>query len=63
MIARSRTDSVGSAPNVARDAVCGEYIELGQRDAIQRLPAVLEKNDVVHGLDRIRQRRVLRLVD
>jgi hypothetical protein len=46
--------------------ILGEYIEPGQRDAaetVQRLLAVLDKNDVVHALDRIKQGRVLRLVD
>jgi hypothetical protein len=40
--------------------------EPGQRDAaetVQRLLAVLDKNDVVHALDRIKRGRVLRLVD
>jgi hypothetical protein len=44
----------------------GEYIEPGQRDAtetVQRLLAVLDKNDVVHALDRIKRGRVLRLVE
>jgi hypothetical protein len=46
--------------------ILGEYIEPGQRDAtetVQRLLAVLDKNDVVHALDRIKRGRVLRLVD
>jgi hypothetical protein len=46
--------------------ILGEYIELGQRDAaetVQRLLAVLDKDDVVHALDRIKRGRVLRLVD
>jgi hypothetical protein len=46
--------------------ILGEYIEPGQRDAtrtVERLVAVLDKNDVVHALDRMKRRRVLRLVD
>jgi len=46
--------------------VLGEYIQSGQRDAtrtVERLLAVLDKNDVVHALDRMNRRRVLRLVD
>jgi len=46
--------------------ILGEYIEPGQRDAaetVQRLLAVLDKNDVVHALDRMKRGRVLRLVD
>jgi hypothetical protein len=30
---------------------------------VERLRAVLDKNDVVHTLDRMKQRRVLRLGD
>ena len=46
--------------------ILGEYVEPGQRDAtrtVERLLAVLDKNDVVHALDRTNGRRVLRLVD
>jgi hypothetical protein len=46
--------------------ILGEYIESGRRDAtetVQRLLAVLDKDDVVHALDRIKRGRVLRLVD
>jgi hypothetical protein len=46
--------------------ILGEYIEPGQHDAaqtLQRLLAVLDKNDVVHALDRMKRRRVLRLVE
>jgi hypothetical protein len=46
--------------------ILGEYIEPGQRDpaqTVQRLLAVLDKNDVVHALDRMKRRRVLRLVE
>jgi len=46
--------------------ILGEYIRSGQRDAtrtVERLLAVLDKNDVVHALDRTNGRRVLRLVD
>jgi hypothetical protein len=46
--------------------ILGEYIEPGQRDAtrtMERLLAVLDRNDVVHALDRIKRRRVIRLVE
>ena len=46
--------------------ILGDYIQSGQRDAtrtVERLLAVLDKNDVVHALDRMNRRRVLRLVD
>jgi hypothetical protein len=46
--------------------ILGEYIEPGQRDAartVQSLLAVLDKNEVVHALDRMKQRRVMRLVE
>jgi len=43
----------------------GEYIEPGPRDAtrtVERLLAVLDRNDVVHALDRVKRRRTIRLV-
>jgi hypothetical protein len=46
--------------------ILGEYIEPGQRNAartVQHLLAVLDRNDVVHALDRMKRRRVMRLVD
>jgi hypothetical protein len=46
--------------------ILGEYIEPGPRDATQTvegLLAVLDNNDVVHALDRMKRRRVLRLVE
>jgi len=46
--------------------ILGEYIRSGQRDGmrtVERLLAVLDKNDVVHALDRTNGRRVLRLLD
>ena len=45
--------------------ILGEYIEPGPRDAtraVERLLAVLDRNDVLHALDRINRRRVIRLV-
>jgi hypothetical protein len=45
--------------------ILGEYIEREPRDAtraVERLLAVLDRNDVVHALDRINRRRVIRLV-
>ena len=46
--------------------ILGEYIEPGPRDAtraVQRLLAVLDRNNVIHALDRIKRRRVIRLVE
>ena len=46
--------------------ILGEYIEPGPRDAtqtVERLLAVLDRNDVVHALDRIKRRKVIRLVE
>jgi hypothetical protein len=46
--------------------ILGEYIEPGQRDAngtVERLLAVLDRNDVVHALGRMKLRRVIRLVE
>jgi hypothetical protein len=44
-----------------------KYIEPGRpRDAartVERLLAVLDRNDVIHALDRIKRRRVIRLVE
>ena len=45
--------------------ILGEYIE-GPRDVtrtVEHLLAVLDRNDVVHALDRIKRRRVLRLAE
>src|SRR5258705_13098849 len=46
--------------------ILGEYIEPGPRDAtrtVERLLAVLDRNDIVHALDRAKRRRVIRLVE
>ena len=46
--------------------ILGEYIELGPRDAprtVYRLFAVLDRDEVVHALDRMKRRRAFRLVD
>ena len=46
--------------------ILGEYIEPGPRDAtrtVERLLAVLDRNDVLHALDRIKRRKVIRLVE
>jgi hypothetical protein len=46
--------------------ILAEYIEPGPRDAtrtVERLMAVLDRNDIVHALDRIKRRRVMRLVE
>jgi hypothetical protein len=45
--------------------ILGEYIE-GLRDVtrtVEHLLAVLDRNDVVHALDRIKRRRVIRLIE
>jgi hypothetical protein len=58
-------DTVIRAVEDAR-RILGEYIEPGPRDArrtVERLLAVLDRDDVVHSLDRIKRRRVLRLVE
>lgn len=46
--------------------ILGEYLEPGARDAtrtVERLLAILDRNDVILALDRMRRRRVLRLVE
>ena len=46
--------------------ILGQYIEPGQRDArrtVESLLAVLDKNEVVHALDRLKRQRVVRLVE
>ncbi len=46
--------------------VLGEYFEPGPRDAtrtVERLLAILDRNDVLLALDRMQRRRVLRLVE
>jgi len=46
--------------------ILGEYFEPGQRDAtrtVERLLAVLDKSDVLHALDRMNRRGVIRLVE
>src|ERR1700753_2429648 len=45
--------------------ILGEYIE-GPRDVtrtVEHLLAVLDRNDVVHALDRIKRRRGIRLIE
>jgi hypothetical protein len=58
-------DTVIRAVEDAR-RILGDYIEIGPRDAIrtvEHLLAVLDKNDVVYALDRIKRRRSIRLVE
>jgi len=46
--------------------ILGEYIEPGPRDAtrtVERLLAVLDNPEIVHALDRMKRRRVIRLVE
>jgi hypothetical protein len=45
--------------------ILGEYIEPGQRDAaqtVEHLLAVLDRDDLVHALGRMKRRRAIRLV-
>jgi hypothetical protein len=46
--------------------ILGEFIGPEPRDAtrtVERLLAVLDRNDVLHALDRIKRRKVIRLVE
>ena len=46
--------------------ILGQYVEPGPRDTaetVQRLLAVLDKEDVVHALDRTKRQKVGRLVE
>jgi hypothetical protein len=46
--------------------ILGEYIEPGSRDptrAVHRLFAVLDRDEVLHALDRLKRRRAIRLVE
>ena len=46
--------------------VLGEYIAPGPRDAtrtVHRLIAVLDRDELVHALDRMKKRRTIRLVE
>ena len=46
--------------------ILGEYIEPGARDArltVERLFVILNSDDLVHALDRMHRRKVLRLVN
>ncbi|NOJ43117.1 hypothetical protein [Bradyrhizobium australiense] len=46
--------------------ILGEYIAPGPRDAtltVHRLITVLDRDEVVHALDRMKKRRTLRLVE
>jgi hypothetical protein len=46
--------------------ILGEYIQPGPRDAtrtVDRLLAILDRNDVLHALDRMNRRRVIRLAE
>ena len=46
--------------------ILAEYIGPGPRDAavtVERLLAVLDRDDFVHALDRMKRRRFLRLVE
>jgi hypothetical protein len=58
-------DTVIRAVEDAR-RVLGEYVAPGPRDArrtVDRLLAILDRNEIVHALDRIKRRRVIRLVE
>jgi hypothetical protein len=46
--------------------ILGEYIAPGPRDAtttVHRLIAVLDRDEVVHAIDRMKRRRTMRLVE
>jgi hypothetical protein len=61
----SDQDTVLTAIEDAR-RILGEYIAPGPRDAtrtVHRLIAVLDRDDVVLALDRMKRRRTLRLVE
>ena len=58
-------DTVLQAVEDAR-RILGEYIAPGPRDAtrtVHRLIAVLDRDELVHALDRMKKRRILRLVE
>lgn len=61
---RSRNRIADGAQDARR--VLGEYIDLGPRDpaqTVERLLAVLDREDFLHALDRINRRRMLRLLE
>jgi hypothetical protein len=46
--------------------ILGEYFEPGSRDptrTVHRLFAVLDRDEVLHALDRLKRRRAIRLVE
>jgi hypothetical protein len=46
--------------------ILGDYIEIGPRDAtrtVEHLLDVLDRNDVLYALDRMKRRRAIRLVE
>jgi hypothetical protein len=46
--------------------ILGEYIEPGPRDpmvTVDRLIAVLDRDEFIHALDRMKRRRIRRLVE
>ena len=58
----------GTVLRAVEDArrILGEYIAPGPGDAMQtleRLLVVLDRDDLLHALDRIQRRRTLRLVE
>jgi hypothetical protein len=59
-------DTIVRAVEDAR-RILGEYIEPGRprnpARTVERLLIVLDRNDVVHSLDRIKRRMVIRLVE
>ena len=58
-------DTVLRAVEVTK-RILGEYIAPGPHDAtrtVHRLIAVLDRDEVVHALDRMNRRRILRLVE
>jgi len=76
LIARSFVQGAESVNNPDQDTVLravddarrilGEYIAPGPRDAkqtVDRLVTVLDRDEVVRALDRMKRRRMLRLVE
>jgi hypothetical protein len=62
------TPDVDTALRALEDARCilGQYIDVGPRDpegTLERLIAILNREDLVKALDRINRRRMIRLVE
>jgi hypothetical protein len=65
MTAKDDTDLILTAVEDARH-ILGEYIQSGPRCSeltVERLIAVLDRQDLISALDRMRRRRGIRLVE